>query len=298
MQERSALYALLAEATTDIIIKTDCHGYVLDASPGVGRLGLILPTMLIGPHLRDLVHPAFGDLIARELSATMGGRSSRGWIELPLIDASGEHHWCEVRLNRLVGPGREAYGALVLMRSIAARKTLEDRLFAARHTDPLTRLTNRIAFVAMLDHMVASTGCGCIALFDLDRFLALNLRYGPSAGDDLIRATADLLRAMTRPDDILSRIDGERFAVLMPGLTVAQAAAACEPIVETYAAAGAPSMGDDFPVTVSAGISPIARSTDHTLKRAEIALFMAKAKGRSRVETGSDEWPHSIARCA
>lgn len=297
MQERSALYGLLAENSTDIIIKTDRQGFVLDASPGIGRLGHTMP-MLFGPHLRDLVHPAYVDLIAREHAAALAGRTRSDWIEVPLLEIDRRHHWCEVQFSRLTRRGEQAYGVLVVMRSIDARKSLEDLLFTARYTDPLTQLTNRIAFISMLDHLLASDGHGCIALFDLDRFFALNLRYGPSAGDDLICATADLLRAMTRREDIISRVDGERFAVLMPDLALDQSAGLCQLIVETFAAAGTPVLGEDFPVTITVGVSPILRSTDYTLKRAEIALLVAKSKGRSRVETGAEEWPRMLARCA
>lgn len=297
MHERSALYGLLAEHSTDIIIKTDRRGFLLDASPGIGRLGLTMP-MLFGPHLRELVHPAYVDLIAREHSAALAGRRRLGSIEVLLLESDGQKHWCEVQFSPLARRGEQAYGVLVVMRSIDERKSLEDLLFAARYTDPLTQLSNRIAFISMLEHLLGDDGRGCIALFDLDRFFALNLRYGPSAGDDLICATADLLRAMTRREDIISRVDGERFAVLMPELTVEEAAELCQPIVETFAAAGTPALGEDVPVTITVGVSPIIRSTDYTLKRAEIALHVAKSKGRSRVETGEEEWPRMLARCA
>jgi diguanylate cyclase (GGDEF)-like protein len=297
LQERSALFGLLAENSTDIILKTDRRGFVLDGSSGIGRLGLTLPAMLFGPHLRDLFHPACGDLIAAEHDAVIERRANSGWLELPALLPDGGCHWREVQLSCLVDPVGRAYGSLVMSRCIAVRKSLEDRLFAAHYTDPLTRLTNRLAFVSMLDHLATRPDGGCLALFDLDRFAALNLRHGQGAGDDMLCATADLLRAMTRNEDTISRIDGERFGVLLPGLSVEESVEECRPIVETMAAAGAPAHAGEFPITVSVGVAAIDRSTDYTLKRAEIALCIAKAKGRSRVEADTKSW-QMLTRCA
>lgn len=297
LQERSALFGLLAENSTDIILKTDRRGFVLNGSSGIGRLGLALPAMLFGPHLRDLFHPAFGDLIAAEHDIAIERRANSGWLELPELLPGGGYHWREVQLCCLVDPVGRAYGALVVLRCIAARKSLEDRLFAAHYTDPLTRLTNRLAFVSMLDHLAIRSDGGCLALFDLDRFAALNRRYGQDAGDEMLCATADLLRAMTRKEDTISRIDGERFGVLLPGLGLEESVDECRPIVETMAAAGAPALDGEFPITVSVGLVAIGKSIDDTLKRAEIALVIAKAKGRSRVEADTRGWP-ILARCA
>lgn len=127
--------------------------------------------------------------------------------------------------------------------------------------------------------------------------MTLNMRYGQSAGDDLLRAFAELLRAATRCDDIIARVDGERFGVIMPNLTPWQAEAACQPIVELLAEMGSSALGSEFTLSTSAGIAAIGRSTDITVKRAELALFMAKAKGRSRIETSADDLPE-LLRCA
>lgn len=297
LPERSALYGLLAEHSTDIILKTDRRGFVLAASPALERLGLALPAMLIGPHLCDLVHPDYRELIGGEHRGAIAGQDSGAWLDLrALACADKEQQWFETQVRPMTDAQGRIYGALVVMRCIATRKSLEEQLFAAEFTDPLTRLTNRIAFVAMLDHLAASAQGGALALFDIDHFMTLNMRFGQSAGDDLLRAFAGLLRAMSRSEDIISRIDGERFGVIMPGLAPEAAAATCVPIVETLAKAGGVTLGGDFGVSTSVGIARIARSTDTTVKHAELALFMAKAKGRSRIETSADSIGLSKAR--
>lgn len=283
--ERLAAYGLLADRSTDIILKTDGRGFVLAATPALEQLGLALPTMLIGPHVRDLVHPEYRDLIEQEHRFAMAGQGSEDWLEIRAVRAGHKGPWFEFQVRPMCNQTGQIDGALLVMRCIARRKSLEERLFAAEFTDPLTRLTNRIAFVAMLDHLVSRRHQATLALFDIDHFMRLNMRFGQNAGDDLLVAFAGLLRAMTRGEDIISRVSGERFGVIMPGLGPEAAAQACGPIVETFAEAGRATLGGACAVSTSVGITAIALSADNTVKQAELALFLAKAKGRSRIET-------------
>lgn len=288
VQERSVLYGLLADNSGDIILKTDLRGFVLAASPGFERLGHSLSATLIGPHLRDLFHPEHGELIAEEHRAAIVSRGTSGWFELAAGPDRRKPQWFEVQVSPVSDHVGRIYGALAVMRCISRRKSLEERLFAAEFTDPLTRLTNRIAFVTMLDHLVMHPQPAALALFDIDHFMTLNMRFGQSAGDDLLRDFAGLLRAVARRDDIISRVGGERFGVIMPGLTPDEAAELCLPIVEVIGEAGRATPDSDLAISTSVGIARIAHSTDSTVRNAELALFMAKAKGRSRIETSTD----------
>lgn len=296
LHERSALYGLLADHSTDIILKTDRLGFVLAASPALEQLGLTLPAMLIGPHVRDLVHPDYCNLIEEEHRAAIAGKGSGAWLEIPAIRSGRKGQWFETQFRPMTDQRGRIYGALVVMRCIAMRKSLEEQLFAAEFTDPLTRLTNRIAFVSMLDHLVAGPHRAALALFDIDHFMTLNMRFGQNAGDDLLRDFAGLLRAIARSEDIISRVGGERFGVIMPGLMPEAAAGACMPVVEALAEAGGAAFGSDFAVSTSVGIAEITRSTDSTVKHAELALFMAKAKGRSRIETSPERTSRNFER--
>lgn len=284
LQERLALYGMLVDQSTDIILKTDREGYVVSASRGLEQLGYVLPSTLIGPHLRDLVLPEYCEFIKERHRAVIAGAESNDWFELPTADNQRRAQWFETQISPMRDVHGRINGTLVVMRSIARRRSLEERLFAAEFTDPLTHLTNRIAFVAMLDHLVAHDKSASLALFDIDHFMNFNMRYGQGAGDDLLRAFAELLQSMTRSEDIISRVGGERFGVIMPGMTPNLAEASCMPIVEALAQVGGAAPNECFPVSTSVGIAAISSSTDNTVKNAELALFIAKAKGRSRIE--------------
>lgn len=283
-QESSVLYGMLAESTSDIILKTDMKGFIVHASPGIERLGVRQPDSMLGPHLLDLVAPEAKEAVEQAHSLAVAGRSSGEWVEFPAITADCRKRWFEIRFCELRGDDGVPYGALGVMRNIDERRVLNEKLFAATYTDSLTRLTNRTAFVTMLDHMLESEMEGCLALFSIDFFRSINMQYGQSVGDEVLLVFADLLREMLRSEDIISRIGSERFAVILPRTTPEQAEAICNRVVATLAELRQKVGESRFAITASASVASIAIDLDSTIERAEMALFVAKAKGRNRLE--------------
>ena len=290
-RESAALYKLLADATSDIILKTDCKGFIVHASPAIRDLGISLPNMLIGPHIRDLVDPACAAEIEGRHHAAIDGRQDGDWTEFPAITGDLQERWFEIQIRRLVDDQGEVYGALSIMRSIEERRAYEERLFAAAMTDPLTGLTNRRAFIEMLRHMVAKRIDGCLALFALDHLKAINIKHGQSAGDSALVAFADVLRQNLRSQDIISRVGGESLGVLLPMSEPEDVEAACRRTVDALAKVRLTADGGGFSITASAGVSRIVRSVDDTLKRAEMTLFFAASTGRGRVEVDGRQPP-------
>lgn len=305
LQETCALYAMLAEDTSDIVIRTDRDGFVTSASTAIdgdidgGIDGAAeLAGNLYGRHLLDLVDPRFAPEVRREHEAVMRGRSRGRRIEVMASEATHRSRggrWFELSMRQLVDGAGDAYGTLGLMRSIEDRRSLQEQLFAAALTDPLTGFTNRQACLSMLGHLIDERVGGTIALFSIDHFKAVNMRFGQRFGDDVLVVFAELLRAMTRRHDILCRLSGETLAVLLPGTGLAEAEAVCQPVIEALAASARETATSDFAITASCGIAGISGTIDHTLKRAELALFMAKAKGRNRLETACET---GVARIA
>ena len=283
-RESSVLYGLLAETTTDIIVKTDRDGFIRHASAAIERLGFALPGMLILPHILDLVHPSFTQTIRSAYEAVVKRRHVGDWIEFAAVTSDGCEQWFEIQMQSLVDEHARVYGALGVMRSIDERRSLEQKLFVAQMTDSLTGLTNRRAFTSMLEHLVERQANGCLALFDIDHFKAINLQHGQSVGDEVLVVFADFLRTMMRSDDIISRVGGESFGVLLPHTEPDRAAALCQRIVDTLAEISQSVCPEGVAVTASVGITRIGGTLDMTIRRAELAVFLAKAKGRCSLE--------------
>jgi diguanylate cyclase (GGDEF)-like protein/PAS domain S-box-containing protein len=295
-QESLALYELLAQDGPDIILKTDRHGFIRHASQPAARRNGAFAGDPAGHHLLDLVHPASAAPVRDKLRAVLAGRADDGWTDFRAQAADDGHahpaeRWFAIRLRGLAAADGAIYGTIAVMRSIEERRSLEERLFEATMTDPLTGLTNRRAFIAMLQHLVDRRTGGCLAIFSVDYFRAMNMRHGQAFGDEVLVVFARLLRTLMRPEHIVSRIGDESLAVLLPLASPRAAEALCGRVVATLTEIRRRVGADGEPITASVGIAAIGDSLDRTINRAELALFLAKAKGRNRVETDRGQAP-------
>jgi len=284
-QEGAALWSLLADNSSDIIVRTDPGGFIVHASPAIAALGLQRGHDLFGRHLLDLVDPAYQAPVRSKLSVVAAGGQDESWTELATWTANGDRRWFEIRMHPIDAQrgGAGPAGVLGVMRSIDDRKAFERQLFVATLTDPLTGLSNRTAFTRMLGHLAEGDG-GCVAILDIDHFKAINLQYGQSVGDEVLVAFADYVRTELSESDIISRIGGESFAILFPGVTLAEAETTCARIVHRVAQISRAAGASAIPITASAGLSSIDGGVDGSLRRVELALALAKAKGRNRLE--------------
>ncbi|MGI9377475.1 MAG: diguanylate cyclase domain-containing protein [Tsuneonella suprasediminis] len=278
--ECTALYRLVAGSARDLVLKLDRRGRVVHASPASARLGLAFAGDPVGRHLLELLHPSCAHTVMEAHRAVQAGEiEDSGWIEVLAQVQNGDRQWFELKLGPLPCDG----GTVGLLRSIDDRRALEDQLFTAAMTDPLTHLSNRDAFVRMLHHLIDAGAHGHVALFDLDHLRTLNLRHGHSGGDRVLVAFAHLMQKLLGPDDILSRIAGGTFGVLLTETAETEAASACYRILEALDAAS-PTGHSHLHLTASAGLAPFGSSPDATLRAAELALVNAKARGRNRLE--------------
>ncbi|AMG56730.1 diguanylate cyclase [Pantoea vagans] len=149
-------------------------------------------------------------------------------------------------------------------------------------TDPLTGLCNRRGFSA-LAAQADSEHEHCVIAIDIDHFKKINDWYGHDAGDAVLVSLAALLRQACRTGDIVSRFGGEEFILLLPDTTLADAARTAERIRETVFATTFPFAGT---MTISAGVASRddqSRDREALLRRADEALYEAKAAGRNTV---------------
>lgn len=170
----------------------------------------------------------------------------------------------------------------------AAEATAELQRIAT--TDALTGLWNRRH---LLERLEAETGRSrrngrplCVAILDVDHFKRVNDLHGHPAGDEVLRVLARLIRDAVRLSDVVGRMGGEEFAILMPETDRAQAQLVCERLGEMVARRPIrlPS-GAALTVTLSTGIALMAgqEASDRLISRADAALYDAKAEGRNCV---------------
>jgi len=158
--------------------------------------------------------------------------------------------------------------------------------------DTLTGLPNRAAWNERLDHEVEQLqkhrSSLLLGILDLDHFKRINDGYGHLAGDKVLKIIATQLQKRVRPSDFIARFGGEEFVFLLPHTQMAEGLALLERLRVTIEACPFHFKGEPVTITVSMGITAFkpGERSDMVLKRADQALYRAKAEGRNRIEQG------------
>ena len=192
---------------------------------------------------------------------------------------------CTVRPLRISG---RHHGSVVVFRDITERKAMQERLQWEATHDPVTSLANRFYFEQQLHNEVHRirryAGQSALLYIDLDRFKYVNDTAGHAAGDQLLVEVSGRLRERTRQSDILARIGGDEFAVILRDVTLDEAKGVAETfrmLLQDYLFLHNSRI---FDVTGSIGIAMFDSSTvtpDEVLSDADIACHIAKTRGRN-----------------
>jgi diguanylate cyclase len=166
--------------------------------------------------------------------------------------------------------------------------------------DPLTGLNNRHGFQRAIDAYGCDLDNVALLAADVDYFKKINDTHGHVIGDKVLLKIAEILRTHIKPDDIASRLGGDEFAVLLPGMSLTEAAALAEQIRSSVARTLiARSDGAEYAGEVSLSIGLAVGEKGDTLEslrhRADAAMYKAKDAGRNRVGLASQRGPLASA---
>ena len=294
----------LVQHAPDLITVVDRETRVRYQSPSLEPVLGYQADELIGTLLLNLVHdddvPSFLAFLRQLASASR-----------PVVRA-------EVRLRHRDGSWRtlemhgsdrsqEPVGGIVLnSRDVSERRELEQALRYQAFHDPLTGLANRALFADRLQHALAraerSPRAIAVLFVDLDAFKAINDSLGHTAGDAILIAFSERLKASVRPGDTVARMGGDEFAVLVEVMNqVDDGADVAERILATLQT---PFRYQHSEVLVRASIGIAATHVgtgQHTdaealMRRADIAMYAAKRRGRARAETYDESMHHALSR--
>ncbi len=167
----------------------------------------------------------------------------------------------------------------------------------AARIDPLTGVANRRAFLESADALLArSAGTGeplSLIVFDLDRFKSINDDFGHAMGDRVLERFGQATRSVLRETDIVGRMGGEEFAVILPRSTARAAEIVAERIRHAFAEACREVGTEAVAPTLSGGIACVERHSRCTLDdiyaSADEALYRAKAEGRDQIVVAGED---------
>ncbi len=266
---------------------------------------------VVGTRLHDIVHPDDRPALDGYFEAADGQPEYARNLTLRLAHGTGGHrHFDVVAANRL--HDQAVSGFVLNMRDATDRRELEHELRAlvsqrehdAMH-DPLTGLANRRKLFAKLDESTTAARAIksklALLLIDLDHFKELNDTLGHAAGDRLLRENGPRLEAAVPGADLVARVGGDEFAVLLPvGTTVEEAEVVAQAlgraIEEPFR-----SQGLTLLVRASVGIAMFpdhGRDVETLMQRADVAMYSAKARGVGCEVYSASRDGHSRARLA
>ncbi|ABB11821.1 diguanylate cyclase (GGDEF domain) [Burkholderia lata] len=261
------------------------------ASAGVSDIYELTPEQIArsAEAVETRIHPA--DLVAYRLSLHDSSVRLTPWrLEYRVLLPGQGLRWREgdARPQRTADGGTVWHGFIT---DATDRKHIEAELHRMATTDHLTQLSNRHAFMRQSEaalRAVRTTGqAAAVLMLDLDHFKALNDRWGHPVGDRALRHFARLLLAETGPDGIVGRVGGEEFAIVLPGADLDRALAFAQRVQQRAMQARLTHEDQPVTLTVSIGIDAM-RASDfgayQPLSRADKALYLAKERGRNRIE--------------
>ena len=211
--------------------------------------------------------------------------------ETSLVVAGGRTVWVLISIVPIEYDG--APSMLTTVVDITERKTMEDALRKAATTDVLTGIANRRHFMDRTEAELARARRHgrplALAMFDIDYFKRVNDQFGHAVGDEVLRAVARVCLAAMRQHDMVGRVGGEEFALLMPDTTMESAVPMIERLRLTLRALRVTLPADngaqDVGITASFGVSALQTTDtlDTLLAHADDALYAAKRQGRDQV---------------
>ena len=292
LRQSELQYRLITENMSDLVCILERDGTVRYASPSHRTVLGFAADYYEGKNTLDYIHPddiqivrsQLKDLKEQDVSLTLEFRhfhADQRWI------------WLETKIQAIYDESGYLLHYLTVSREIMQRKALEKRLKHLAYHDTLTDLPNRRYFLAHLEEAIEETRyekeqLGVLAL-DVDRFKQINDTFGHDVGDELLRQLACRLTSVLRKQDMVARLGGDEFAVLIRFTDPSSLHRVAEKIIQ---ALQRPWEIDHhtFITTSSVGGARYIKglSTKQLLKRADLALYEAKADGRNQYVLAKD----------
>jgi diguanylate cyclase (GGDEF)-like protein/PAS domain S-box-containing protein len=209
-----------------------------------------------------------------------------------LIDGDGASRWLQIRAVAIDWRGRPA--ALLFLADVTEQRRAEQQLLRRANTDSLTGLYSRPHFLELAERGFADAVRRdqpvALISFDADHFKSVNDRYGHPVGDAVLQHLARLLKRDLREIDLVGRMGGEEFAVLLPGADMVQARSVAERLRTIVSLTPAMTDRGAIQLTVSAGVAERREWMSNfgaLVQASDDALLSAKQAGRNRVEDAS-----------
>jgi diguanylate cyclase (GGDEF)-like protein/PAS domain S-box-containing protein len=211
-------------------------------------------------------------------------------VNLRNFSKKGNEYWVDLSILPLPDKSGNITHFAAIQRDITGYKKLEQDLQILCRTDPLTTAANRRAFNEIISQEFSrfkrSQKEYALVMIDLDHFKSINDQHGHGAGDRVLIEVTERCKDNLRVHDIIARLGGEEFCILLPYTNLDQAQKVAERLRQKIELMPIISDGNRIKVTVSVGISLVLEGDNDghdAIERADKKLLEAKSMGRNRV---------------
>ncbi len=282
------------ESIADGVIATDARGNIVFANAVAEQLIGRSTDHVVGEPssaifvLRDAetdeIQTCPGQLCVERRESVEAGEN------LVLVRADGTRHDIRCTAAPVIMPDGAVSGSVLVFQDVTHARAQQRQLAHSATHDALTGLTNRAAFEQALNQALASARSGrtehALLYADLDHFKPVNDTAGHAAGDQLLKQVAATLCDSCRSHDLVARIGGDEFAILLEGCSIDGARRVAEKIVRAINALVFSWAGRDYRIGISIGIAGLSSqpaSPLGSMGEADAACYAAKGQGRSQV---------------
>lgn len=281
------------------VVIADIKGYVIYLNDAAELLFGYSETELIGKYVHD-IFPTYdlrgkADSAFRKFEETGEGDLLGSFMHATALHKNGLTIDVQFTINTVeVGDISFIFSMIQDITHIIDMRNRNDLLETLATTDELTRILNRRAFFwqakSAFNSAMRHKDCFSLLMIDLDYFKDINDQYGHNAGDKALQIFAKIVSNMIRGEDIFGRIGGEEFCIAMVKTGKEVALSKAERIREKIASSEISYEDFSFSLTISIGFAIMNEEEDtleHTIKRADDALYEAKKTGRNKVVINS-----------
>lgn len=271
----------LVEGMSDGVVVLDAQNRLVDLNPRAASL--------LAPGIPAPMGKSADQLFANWSGIPQALQDTRGsQIEITL---EYDQLWLDVQVTPLHDRHGNFMGRLMVWRDISRLKQIQVELEELATHDPLTGLFNRRHFYQLAEQAMERSAANdqplTLVMLDIDFFKQINDTFGHHAGDEALRMVARLCRASLRQEDIVARLGGEEFALMLDDTTLDQAVQLADRLRLTISANHFSVEGQQSAcITASLGAAtwqPPAETLDNLMRRADQALYASKRAGRDQV---------------
>ena len=275
-RRNDARFQALFQHAPDLVTVLDEQGRIAYSSPSAAAVLGFEAGRLTGTTVFEIVHPDDRPYMLHHFSNLLGERDAVVRLQCRVRPAHGEYRWFEFTAsNQMHNPALN--GVVINARDVTDTRAFQERLAHEASHDALTGLPNRRRMQDALDASLREDAVA-VLFVDLDGFKPVNDAHGHEAGDELLRQVAHRLSSCVRENDVLARVGGDEFVVLMPGIhDPADTGATGERI---RAAVESPFLVDGHEVRIGASVgvhlAPPSGDPDEALRAADHAMYAIK----------------------